>query len=155
MLGLCGETGEVCEKIKKLIRDDNSILTEDRRLAICKELGDVMWYTAANIMTFKADTDCNLEELQEKIGTRLVATGLAGTLSVNARRLHQYAAKVTEAVDESTPQHAIPYFMMIVRRVAMLAPLVGTNIHEICQGNLTKLYSRMERGTLKGDGDDR
>jgi NTP pyrophosphatase (non-canonical NTP hydrolase) len=38
-LGLCGESGEVAEKVKKLIRDD----CYDRD-AIQKELGDVLWY---------------------------------------------------------------------------------------------------------------
>ncbi|MEW5805145.1 MAG: nucleoside triphosphate pyrophosphohydrolase family protein [Patescibacteria group bacterium] len=45
-LGLAGETGEVIEKIKKLIRDKNSELTEEYRQEIEKELGDVLWYLA-------------------------------------------------------------------------------------------------------------
>lgn len=44
-LGLAGEVGEVCEKIKKVIRDkggDFSVVRED----LIKELGDVCWYLA-------------------------------------------------------------------------------------------------------------
>ena len=44
-LGL-GETGEVQGKIKKILRDSNGVLTDDTRLAIGKELGDVLWYVA-------------------------------------------------------------------------------------------------------------
>ena len=43
-LGLAGESGEVCEKIKKIYRDDNGILSELKRQELVKELGDVLWY---------------------------------------------------------------------------------------------------------------
>ena len=38
-LGLCGESGEVAEKLKKLLRDN--VIDRD---AVKKELGDVAWY---------------------------------------------------------------------------------------------------------------
>lgn len=43
-LGIAGEAGEVAEKLKKLIRDDHGELTEERREALKKEMGDVLWY---------------------------------------------------------------------------------------------------------------
>jgi NTP pyrophosphatase (non-canonical NTP hydrolase) len=46
-LGLAGESGEICEKIKKCIRDDGGKMTDERKQLIKKELGDVLWYVAA------------------------------------------------------------------------------------------------------------
>lgn len=42
-LGLAGEGGEVANKVKKLIRDGDTI---DLRQKICEEIGDVLWYAA-------------------------------------------------------------------------------------------------------------
>jgi len=45
-LGLGGEAGEYLNKVKKIYRDDMSTLSEDRRVALIDELGDVLWYVA-------------------------------------------------------------------------------------------------------------
>lgn len=47
LIGLCGETGEVAEKIKKVIRDHNGQFTQEVKAEIAKELGDVLWYLSA------------------------------------------------------------------------------------------------------------
>jgi len=46
-LGLCGETGEVAEKVKKVMRDYDGILTMGHRDELMKEISDVLWYLAA------------------------------------------------------------------------------------------------------------
>ena len=43
-LGLTGEAGELADKIKKVYRDDNGVFNQEKREAIAKELGDVLWY---------------------------------------------------------------------------------------------------------------
>ena len=58
-LGLAGEAGEVAEHAKKAIRDDGATVTDERREAIAKELGDVLWYVAQ----LATELDLDLEEI--------------------------------------------------------------------------------------------
>jgi len=76
-LGLCGEAGEVSEKIKKLIRDKQGFVSEEDRAAIAKELGDVMWYLAALCKEFKLD----MGEVAQGNLDKLAARQQRGTLS--------------------------------------------------------------------------
>ena len=82
-LGLSGESGEVAEKVKKLIRDKGGVLDDTVRADLGKELGDVLWY------------------------------------------------------------------------VAQLCSELGLSMSEVAQGNIDKLSSRMARGKISGDGDNR
>lgn len=70
VLGLNGEAGEVAEKIKKVIRDKNSIIGDDDRREIKKELGDVLWYLAVLADTLGLDLESvaalNLEKLKSR-----------------------------------------------------------------------------------------
>ena len=45
-LGLNEEAGEYAGKIKKVVRDDGGIMSEDKRIAAGLELGDAFWYLA-------------------------------------------------------------------------------------------------------------
>lgn len=82
-LAMCGEAGEVADKVKKSLRDKHGELTSGDRLGIASEIGDVLWY-AAN-----------------------------------------------------------------------LARVIGYDLDEIAQMNITKIQGRIERGTLHGAGDYR
>jgi NTP pyrophosphatase (non-canonical NTP hydrolase) len=50
-MGLAGEAGEFCDKIKKMWRNkgvmDASRITVQERVEMVKELGDALWYIAA------------------------------------------------------------------------------------------------------------
>lgn len=75
-LGLAGEAGEVANKVKKIIRDDNSEITDERRAAIRKELGDVMWYVAALCI----DLGFNMGDVCRENTERLASRQERGTL---------------------------------------------------------------------------
>ncbi len=82
-LGLTGEAGEVADKVKKVIRDNNGEFSDEKKKQIALELGDVMWYAAS------------------------------------------------------------------------LSHDLGYTLEEICQMNLDKLASRMQRNQIHGSGDER
>ncbi len=82
-LGLAGESGEVAEKIKKVLRDKSGIIDEATKQEIAKELGDVLWY------------------------------------------------------------------------LSQIASELGLSLEEVASENLKKLFSRKDRGVIKGSGDNR
>lgn len=61
-IALSGEAGEVTEKIKKVIRDDNGVISEEKKEEIEKELGDVLWCLAQ----LASDLDMSLENIAQK-----------------------------------------------------------------------------------------
>ncbi|MDO5344072.1 MAG: nucleoside triphosphate pyrophosphohydrolase family protein [Candidatus Saccharibacteria bacterium] len=79
VLGLCGESGEVAEKFKKLIRDKQGEVTEADRQELLKELGDVLWYVTAVAHLL----DSSLEEVAQlnnaKLASRRDREQLAGS----------------------------------------------------------------------------
>ena len=84
-LGLASEAGEVCDKIKKMIRDQDirfdgsEKLTDAQRADIIFELGDVLWYVAA----LSRDLGVSLNELAhmnlEKLKLRQERNKLSGS----------------------------------------------------------------------------
>ncbi len=76
-LGLAGEAGEVAEHAKKAIRDDGGEITEERRAAMSKELGDVLWYVAQ----LASELDLELEEIAQTNLDKLLSRQRRGVLS--------------------------------------------------------------------------
>jgi len=77
VLGLTGEAGEVAEHAKKLIRDDGGELTPERREAMGKELGDVLWYVAQ----LATELGLELDEIAQANLDKLLSRQQRGVLS--------------------------------------------------------------------------
>lgn len=79
VLGLASETGEVADKLKKIIRDQNYEITEANRQAIAGELGDVLWYLAQTATELKLDLNQIAQDNLEKLFSRQARNKLGGS----------------------------------------------------------------------------
>lgn len=75
-LGMCGEAGEVADKVKKVLRDNNCEFTDEKNYEIAKEIGDVLWYCA----TLSRDLGYTLDEIAEMNYEKLRSRQLRGML---------------------------------------------------------------------------
>ena len=162
-LGLVGECGEVVEKIKKLIRDDDNEMSPERRDGIKKELGDVMWY-CANIC---CDTDLDLDmihkmrnasitqSIRSLILPRLVLR-MNRHASMAAELLEQWHYRYNSNITESERFSELPdHLTHILVCIEEIGKRCGFTLEEIYVTNIEKLLSRKRRGKAKGDGDNR
>jgi NTP pyrophosphatase (non-canonical NTP hydrolase) len=78
-LGLAGEAGEVAEHAKKAIRDDAGKVSKERRAAMSKELGDVLWYVAQLATELGLDLDEIAGQNLEKLFSRQQRGVLSGS----------------------------------------------------------------------------
>jgi NTP pyrophosphatase (non-canonical NTP hydrolase) len=76
-LGLAGEAGEVAEHAKKAIRDDAGQVTDERRAAMAKELGDVLWY----VSQLATELGLELDEIADTNLQKLLSRQRRGVLS--------------------------------------------------------------------------
>lgn len=157
-LGLIGECGEVAEKVKKLIRDDDSVMSQSRATAIKKELGDCMWYCASVC----SDTGHDLETLYASRKHVLIQQIEKLSLPRIVIRMHHRASAVALELDNwvhrklAEKYSAIPYNLSsVITCIETIAIILGSNLEEVCDENIAKLTSRKNRGTLSGEGDDR
>lgn len=73
-LGVCGEAGEYADKVKKLWRNkgvnDNKGLSEEDRLGLIKELGDICWYISSSARRLGSSFEQVIEENIKKLTDR-------------------------------------------------------------------------------------
>ena len=69
-LGLIGESGEVAEKFKKILRDKQGKISETDRQEILKELGDVLWYVNSTAHLLGSSLEEVAKMNNEKLASR-------------------------------------------------------------------------------------
>lgn len=66
VLGMAGESGEVCEKVKKFLREDDPEYLDDLE----DEIGDVLWYIAQLCEQLDLEMNTVAERNVEKLADR-------------------------------------------------------------------------------------
>jgi NTP pyrophosphatase (non-canonical NTP hydrolase) len=79
VLGLVGEAGEVAEKLKKIIRDKGSNISNEDRAEIIKELGDVLWYITSIASKLNVELDTVAQTNIDKLYSRMERNKLQGS----------------------------------------------------------------------------
>lgn len=74
-LGL-GEAGEIQGKLKKLLRDNGGVVTDEARAAIADEVGDLLWY----ISQLASELGYTLEEIARVNVRKLADRAVRGVL---------------------------------------------------------------------------
>jgi len=69
-LGLAGESGELIEKIKKIMRNDGGSVSEEKKISLTHEIGDVLWYLSqiARLLDvpFAVAAQANIDKLADR-----------------------------------------------------------------------------------------
>ena len=75
-MGLVGEAGEIANKVKKILRDNDGRITLDHKNELAKEAGDVMWY----LSQLATEIGFNLEAVAKRNVTKLADRAARGVL---------------------------------------------------------------------------
>ena len=78
-LGLCGEAGEVADKIKKVLRDQGGEFSAEVIAALQLELGDVLWYVAQLATELGLELDQVAQANLEKLASRSARNVISGS----------------------------------------------------------------------------
>jgi len=76
LLGLAGESGELIDKLKHVIRDKSRKFTKEDKTEIAKEMGDVLWY----LTQLATELGLSLDQIAEENIAKLVSRKKRGVL---------------------------------------------------------------------------
>ncbi|HLB50964.1 MAG TPA: nucleoside triphosphate pyrophosphohydrolase family protein [Patescibacteria group bacterium] len=81
--------------------------------------------------------------------------GLAGEAGEVAEKIKKVIRDKGGQINDETRNEIKKELGDVLWYVSQMATEIGLSFDDIAESNITKLYDRMERGVLKGDGDNR
>lgn len=171
MKGLIGEFGELVEKVKKIERDDNSILTDDKKTQLIKEAGDVLWYLSSlcgelkirlvNLIPLDVNSFDDLKIFMDIIqfnqdrndinGIIFRMSHNIGTLASLLVGLDAKANLFNNDIFEEMQLHLTNIILLLYS----FCEFFNIKLSHVAQINIDKLKDRHKRGVVSGSGDNR
>ncbi|MDA0717377.1 MAG: nucleoside triphosphate pyrophosphohydrolase family protein [Cyanobacteria bacterium] len=78
-LGLCGEAGEVADKVKKVLRDRQGSFSPEVIAELQLELGDVLWYVAQLATELGLELENIAQANLDKLASRAARNVIGGS----------------------------------------------------------------------------
>ena len=78
VLGLTSEAGEVAGKLKKAIRDEDGVISDERKADLIAEVGDVLWYVAMVALELNVPLSTVAEQNLDKLLSRQARDVIGG-----------------------------------------------------------------------------
>ena len=78
-LGLCGEAGEVADKVKKVLRDRQGNFSSEVIADLQLELGDVLWYVAQLATELGLELEQIAQANLDKLASRAARNVIGGS----------------------------------------------------------------------------
>ena len=166
--GLLGESGECCDKLKRLVRGDKQINSIEFVEDFAAELGDVLWYPfgvaslldiqlaeapgciiPGGVLAHKPSDIFAAGVVLTKNACTFADTFLFADTIKPLDEVISYAFKQTNLFRIGNSAKAV------FSAVSALAAVIGLNIEEIASLNIAKLSQRKINGTIAGSGDNR
>lgn len=160
--GLLGEAGELIGKVSKLFRGDKSY--DEMKHSMIAELGDILWFAARHLDTFGGnytEEDFDLDAFTANEEKKLTPYRYRNP---GKKQLFNYSVDLADAVFDLVRVHQywedegdelMQNYIDTFEIIRHFAYVNHVSVEELIDVNVAKLSSRKERGTLKGDGDNR
>lgn len=145
-LGLAGEVGELAGEVKKVYRNDNGVLTPERRIKLIDEVGDCYWYFVRLAHHVERDLTYDFPEF-----TTVGYIASFGEIADEALWVYQ---KSFPLVSNPVATDVTAWLDFAVALTCFLQVCDSTP-GEAMERNIAKLLGRKERGTIVGDGGER
>lgn len=173
--GLPDEIGEVFGKFKKFFRDKGEDLSEEFRLSLIKEVGDIAWYIQElatqygvllddlipkeEVETLLNDNDSvvfnpDITNMGTYYLVQMMRLGLeVVALQADERRCSDLLGSTEQVTGgQSAIEKIIGIQLMFL---SDLCKALTISLKEVLTTNVEKLYDRQKRNVIGGDGDNR